>query len=107
MGGPDFGFIALLIVVAFTIFYSLHTRHLERMARIEHGLEEDEESYKSNRTWLGVGVVVICIGIGLSIGYFIGSTSGVPLFVAIPSSILVAGGLGLVAIYIIGQEKDL
>ena len=107
MGGPDFGFIALLVVAAFTIFYMLHTRHLERMARIEHGLDEEEKPSPPHGAWLGFGIVVIGIGIGLVIGYLIGTTSGVPLFITIPSSILISGGLGIVVMYLIGQANDL
>lgn len=109
-------FIAMLIFFGtiFGISYVfLTTRNKERLALIEKGLDASMLTRKSSgfsiaKFILNVALLLIGIGIGIFLGNYISTVTGIVEEVAIPSMLFIFGGIGLVAGFFVTRklEKD-
>ena len=91
------------IIIWVYLYYT--SRHRERMALIERGV--DASIFKVNQdptTALKYGIVLVLAGIGVLMGYLLESI-GLPAFVAYFSMILIFSGTGLVGFYSYAQKK--
>ncbi len=109
MNGPTIVFLTAIIAVAVSIYFLLKTRHLERMARIEHGMAEPipHKPYKRSHDYLlTIGLFFCGIGLGLAVGFILESminSDGSPI---IPSCILMCSGGALVLARSIHNKKE-
>lgn len=99
----------------FGVFYLYFTtRNKERLALIEKGADASmfkigrepvkKESFGSIFNVLKIGLFLIGAGLGVAVGFFMG-TLGMAEGAAYPSMILMFAGLGLVIYYLITRKK--
>ena len=104
MHGATLTLIILIIVSGLTIYYSIRTRHLERMARIEHGMSDASPSF-FNSPFFSMGIFLVSLGLSLLISYLLSRITSLPDHVLIPGSLLLFGGSALLIIAYIGNPK--
>lgn len=95
------GAVLLTLVLASSglVFYYLKIRHLQELARMEHGLARPK---KDPNRLKKLGITAIAIGLGILFGYLIGQATGMHPLVTVPSMILMIGGGALL---IVNQMK--
>ena len=108
------GFIACFALVFGIVYMYYSTRHRERMALIEKGVDAslfNMGENQGNGSMLGslfnplkIGLFLIGVGLGVVVGYMLGSM-GMAEGASYPSMIFVFGGLGLVVYYLIAARK--
>ena len=106
--------IAMLIFFGtlFGIMYVyLTTRNRERLALIEKQMDASVFSHKGggfsiSKFILNVALLFIGIGIGIFLGNYLHTVTGIDDEVAIPSMLFVFGGLGLVAGFFITRKLE-
>ena len=105
--------IAMLIFfgTVFGIMYVyLTTRNRERLALIEKQLDASVFSHKSgfsiSKFILNAALLFIGIGIGIFLGNYLHTVTGIDDEVAIPSMLFIFGGLGLVAGFFITRRLE-
>lgn len=96
--------IALIAAVVFSIFYLIKSKHLERMAKIESGMI-DQEFKDSSNLILNIGILLCSLASGLFISYLFSIYTAVPNYVTIPGFLLLSGGIGFIVSYILGKKK--
>ena len=94
--------LAFMVLVAIGIFYIIQIRHIERITEIEHGIEGDHQGKK--RYILNLAILCCALGMGVLSAYILMSVLLIPSFIAISASLLICGGLGLLAVYIMSQN---
>jgi len=103
--------ITMFIAIAVILWKVFDSRHIERKAIIEKGLNPSDymEMYKrhafaTNPLWsLKWGLVAICVGVGVLIAMVLNNWyHDERIF---PSMILLLGGIGLVVFYLIASKK--
>ena len=107
-------FISLLVFFGtiFGIAYVyLTTRNKERLALIEKGVDASLFASKGSRFSiakfiLNVALLFIGIGIGIFMGNYLYTVTGIDDEVAIPSMLFIFGGLGLVAGFFITRKIE-
>ncbi len=96
--------LALILVSGFTMFYLIRSRHIERMTRIEHGMDEhDPKAFQ--RSTLHFGIFLSSLALGLFISYVLAQALALPDHVTIPGSLLLSGGLSLILISFLDSRK--
>lgn len=103
MIGPGLFLVTLIMASTVTIFYLIKSKHIETMARIEHGFAE-EDSTAGQRIILNLGIFLCFLGMGIVVAYLISYFSDVPEYATFPASLLLAGGLGLIVSFLINNE---
>jgi len=103
MIGPGVLFALLIVSVAITIFYMIRSRHIENIAKIEHGIAEDNKM-ASIRLLLNLGIFLCFLGGGLLLAYLTSLYSHVPEYVSMPICLLFSGGMGLILSYFINAN---
>ena len=105
--------IAMLIFfgTVFGIMYVyLTTRNRERLALIEKQVDASVFSYKRgfsiSKFILNAALLFIGIGIGIFLGNYLHTVTGIDDEVAIPSMLFIFGGLGLVAGFFITRRLE-
>ncbi|TLF45279.1 DUF6249 domain-containing protein [Maribacter aurantiacus] len=94
--GPGIVLVALFIAAGYTLYTFIKASHLERMAKIEKGL--DAESSANNRYLeIKLGMLMVGIAVGLLLAYVIEKTSDIEAIVFYPSLMLLFGGISLIA----------
>ena len=91
------------IIIWIYLFYT--SRHRERMALIERGV--DASIFRVNQdptSALKYGLFLVFAGVGVLMGYLL-EAIGLPAFVAYFSMVLIFGGSGLVGFYSYAQKK--
>lgn len=90
--------IVLLSFIAasvYTLFYAIKTRHTERMARIEQGLDDpDPKAFR--KSMIQFGSFFVSLAVGLLFSYFLAQITNLPDHVTIPGSLLLFGGVTLI-----------
>jgi len=99
MIGPGIIFLLLVIASTITVYLLIRTRHIENMAKIEHGIIQEEKT--SMRSLLHLGLFLCFLGVGCATAFVLSEFSGVPESVAFPACLLFFGGLGLILSYVI------
>ena len=100
--------IALFAMIFGIVYVVSSSHHKQTMALIEKGA--DPALFRkqfSKHTILKYGLLFIGVGVGILLGNVLESMLGVPEETAYFSMILLFGGLGLIAAYIIeGKQKN-
>lgn len=103
MVGPGVIFSLLIVAVTITIYYLIRSKHIENMAKIEHGIAEDN-SMASLRFILNLGIFLCFLGGGFMLAYLISQHSNVPEYISMPTCLLFSGGIGLIMSYFINSN---
>lgn len=94
--GPGIVLVALFVAAGYTIYTFIKASHLERMAKIEKGL--DIRTTGQNRYLeIKIGMLMIGIAMGLLLAYLIEKSSDIEVIVFYPSLMLLFGGISLIA----------
>jgi hypothetical protein len=104
MMGPEIAILGFLAAAAFTIFYLVKSRHIERMAKIEHGIIKEEPGEK-NYLILNLGIFLSFLGIGIFLSYLFSYFTNVPDYITMPGFLLLSGGLGLIISFFVNKRK--
>ncbi len=80
----------------YTVYSFIRATHLERMAKIEKGMDTSACSKQSKYAALKIGLLMIGIAIGLLLAYILEVNMGIKGEVLYPSFMLLFGGISLV-----------
>ena len=103
MIGPGIVLSMLVVASTITIYYLIRSKHIENMAKIEHGIVEADNN-AGLRLLLNLGIFLSFLGFGFLLSYLISSYSSVPEYVTIPTCLLMSGGVGLILSYVINSN---
>lgn len=104
--GSEFVIIGFLASAAFTIYYLIKSKHTEEMAKIEHGMaNEDESDFKSNLK-LNLGIVLSALGTAVFMSYMVSSVTSMPDHISMPGFLLLFAGLGFLVSNSISNKKE-
>ena len=95
--GPGIVLATLFATAGFTIYTFIKASHLERMAKIEKGIDTHSNSKQSKFLTIKMGSFMIGIAIGLLLAYTLEETTNLKAEVFYPSFMLLFGGIGLIA----------
>ncbi len=105
MIGPTTVVSLLIISVAFSIYYFLRSRHIERMARIDKGLTDKDPVARRMFMEIKLGMLATGVGLGLFTAYFLQHL--LPMSdVLYPALMLMFGGIALVLSYFVSNRLD-
>jgi uncharacterized protein YacL len=94
--GPGIVLMALFVAAGYTIYTFIKASHLERMAKIEKGVDTNAPS--NNRYLeLKIGMLMVGIAFGLLLAYLLEKTLKIDEVVFYPSFMLLFGGISLIA----------
>jgi hypothetical protein len=94
--GPGAVLAALLLVTGYTIYTFIKASHLERMAKIEKGIDTDASPNQAKFIGLKIGMLMIGIASGLLLAYTLEQTTTIQGDVFYPSFMLLFGGISLI-----------
>jgi hypothetical protein len=94
--GPGIVLVALFVAAGYTIYTFIKASHLERMAKIEKGIDTNVPS-NSRYIELKLGMLMVGISFGLLLAYLIEKTLKIDEVVFYPSFMLLFGGVSLIA----------
>lgn len=103
MTGPTLPLIVLFITCGVTVFYLLKSRHMERMARIEHGM--DEKNGGDGHLLLNLGLFLGFLGLGLMSAFGCAYLFGTREYIFVPGFLLIFGGLSLIIAFFMQKRK--
>ena len=102
--GPGIVIIALLVSAAFTVYYLIKTKHIERMAKIESGMI-DQEFGDSDNILLNLAILFFSLAAGIFVSYVFSINTDIPDYVTIPGFLLLFGGIGFLVSYFVNKKK--
>lgn len=94
--GPGIVLVALFVAAGYTVYTFIKASHLERMAKIEKGIDTNAPSNKQYLE-LKLGMLMVGIAFGLLLAYFLEKTLLLDEVVFYPSFMLLFGGVSLIA----------
>ena len=94
--GPGIVLITLFVSAGFTIYTFIKASHLERMAKIENGIDTKLPSNNSRYLELKLGMMMVGIAFGLLLAYFLEKALEIDEVVFYPSFMLLFGGASLI-----------
>ncbi len=105
--GPGVVLVTLFIASGYTVYTFIKAAHLERMAKIEKGIDPHQSSNKSYIE-IKLGMLMIGVAIGLMLAYFLEVSLNLNEVVFYPSFMLLFGGISLLAsfFWIRNLQKD-
>lgn len=103
MAGIGIFLIVLTVASTISIYHLVRSKHIENLAKIEHGIIEDDQR-GSLKSVLFLGVFLCSLGGGFLFAYLISKYSSVPEYVAMPTCLLLCGGFGLILSYLINSK---
>jgi len=95
--GPGIVLVALFVAAGYTIYTFITASHLERMAKIEKGINTNTPSNNNRYLELKLGMLMVGIAFGLLLAYLIEKTLKIDEVVFYPSFMLLFGGISLIA----------
>lgn len=95
---PGIVLFVFIITSGLTLFYYLKMRHLERMARIENGLEELAETSEKT-VFRNLSIVLSLVALGIVGGYVLSKWLLIPIPVMVMTSLLGCSALAFYIIY--------
>lgn len=103
--------ISCFLAIFGVLYIYFTTRHRERIALIEKGVDANLFNRKQTRFFfaLKLGLLAIGVALGILIGHLLHVNAGLDDDVAMPSMIFLCGGIALVASFFIERklkEKD-
>lgn len=103
--GPGIVLITLFISTAVTLYYLIKARHIERMAKIENGIDTTP-SKSSLYLELKIGMLMIGIAIGILLAYLFENLFKIDSNVFYPSFILLFGGISLIISFFMANRMS-
>ncbi|SEK94260.1 hypothetical protein SAMN04487910_1533 [Aquimarina amphilecti] len=97
--------IALIAAAVFSIFYIIKSKHLERMAKIESGMI-DQEFKDSGNIFLNIGILLCSLATAVFTSYLFSIYTKIPEYVIIPGFLLLFGGIGFLISFYISKKKS-
>lgn len=105
MIGPGIVLVALFVAAGYTIYFFVKASHLERMAKIEKGIDTNLPANKRYLE-LKMGMLMVGISFGLLLAYFVEKTFKMDEVVFYPSFMLLFGGLSLIASFFWSKRME-
>ncbi|MFK7936751.1 MAG: DUF6249 domain-containing protein [Saprospiraceae bacterium] len=102
--GPGIILFALVVAAGFTIYTFIKASHLERMAKIEKGIDTNAPSQNGRFLELKLGMLMIGIAAGLMLAYFIEKIFQLHDSIFYPSFMLLFGGASLIASFFLANQ---
>ncbi len=93
--GPGVVLLALVVSAGYTIYTFITASHLERMAKIEKGMDTDAPA-NGRYLELKLGMLMIGIASGLLLAYLLEKTFSIDEVVFYPAFMLLFGGASLI-----------
>jgi len=103
MIGIGLTLVTLIVSSAITIIFLIKSKHIETMAKIEHGIAKEDRTV-IQRLILNLGIFLCFLGLGITAAYVVSHYSDIPDYASFPASILFAGGLGLIVSYLVNNR---
>ena len=94
--GPGIVMVAVFVAAGYTIYTFIKATHLERMAKIEKGLDTSLPGH-NRYLEIKIGMLMIGVALGLLLAYLIEKLSDIEGIVFYPSLMLLFGGISLIA----------
>lgn len=94
--GPGAVLAALLLVTGYTMYTFIKASHIERMAKIEKGIDTDASPNQAKFLGLKIGMLMVGIASGLLLAYTLEQTTTIHGDVFYPSFMLLFGGISLI-----------
>lgn len=94
--GPGIVLIVLFVAAGYTLYTFIRASHLERMAKIEKGIDTNVPAH-SRYLELKLGMLMVGIASGLLLAYLIEKSLKIDEVVLYPSLMLLLGGLSLIS----------
>ncbi len=104
MLGPGLLIIGFFFTTVFVVYHTTRSRHLENMAKIEHGMEP-KPAESPMKIILNLGIFLSFLGTGLFIAYVLEEYTNIPYSISIPGCLLLAGGIALIASYLFSNKQ--
>lgn len=95
--GPGIVLVVLFLAAGYTIYTFIKASHLERMAKIERGIDTNAPSNNSRYLELKIGMLMVGISFGLLLAYLFEKSLKIDEVVFYPSFMLLFGGISLIA----------
>lgn len=95
--GPGIVLIIFIVTAGYTIYTFIKSSHLERISRIEKGLDENTPSKNNRYLELKIGMLMIGIAFGLLLSYLLEKLLKIEEVVFYPSFMLLFGGISLIS----------
>lgn len=95
--GPGVVLMALVLAAGYTIYVFIKASHLERMAKIEKGIDTNAPTNNGRYLELKLGMLMVGIASGLLLAYVMEKTLRIDEVVFYPSFMLLFGGVSLIA----------
>jgi len=97
--GPGIVLVALFVAAGYTISTFIQASHIEKMAKIEKGIDTNTPSNNNRYLELKLGMLMIGIAFGLLLAYLFEKVLKIDDVVFYPSFMLLFGGVSLIASY--------
>ena len=94
--GPGMVLMAFIVAAGYTIYAFIKASHIERMAKIEKGIDKNAPSNNSQYLELKLGMLMAGIALGLLLAHLIEKTLKIDEVVFYPSFMLLFGGVSLI-----------
>jgi len=94
--GPGAVLAALFLAAGYTIYTFIKASHLERMAKIEKGIDTDATPNQAKFLGLKIGMLMIGVACGILLAYTLEQTTDIKGEVFYPSFMLLFGGVSLI-----------
>lgn len=103
MTGPTIPLVAFIIMCGISLYFMIYTRHRERIARIEHGMDGP---IPGTNLVLSIGIFLCAMALGLFASYLLSRVIALPDHIFIPGFLMLFGGLGLILSHRISQRSN-
>ncbi|WP_400078729.1 DUF6249 domain-containing protein [Winogradskyella sp. R77965] len=94
--GPGAVLAALFLATGYTVYTFIKASHLERMAKIEKGIDTNTSPSQAKLLSLKIGLLMIGIACGILLAYTLEQTTTIKGEVFYPSFMLLFGGISLI-----------
>lgn len=102
--GPGIVLVALFAVAGYTVYTFIKASHLERMAKIEKGVDPNVPSGNSRYLELKLGMLMVGVALGLLLAYLLEETLRIDEVVFYPSFMLLFGGISLIISFFLARR---
>ncbi len=99
--GPGIVLTVLFSAAGYTIYTFIKAMHLEKMAKIEKGMNNDSSPNSSRCVELKLGMLMVGIAFGLLLAYILEEIFHIKGEVLYPSFILLFGGISLIVSFFV------
>ena len=104
MTGPVIPLVAFILMCGVSLVLMIRTRHVERIARIEHGMDGP---IPGTNLMLSMGIFLVSMAVGLFASYLLSRVIHLPDHIFIPGFLMLFGGIGLILSHEISRRSTL